>query len=170
MDFITKPFDLEELALRVRNALRWAGPSQTGVSVTSLPVDRETKERLHTLVSGGEWAVVFLRLVNFESIGRSSELPASDEALRIVVDTLNEIVTELGGERDFASHLDAADFVLVTAPERAEALRKEVAARLPYALQQFSMPQWEYPDGNEEEETPPLSVGIGVLSSADLSD
>ena len=160
VDYITKPFDLEELSLRVRNALLWAEPSPIVSLVTSLPIGREMEERLRPLVGQGEWAVLLLRLQNLESIGEARSFPTSDEALRTVAKTLDGVVTELGGDKDFVGHLSEADFVLVTSPARVEALREEIVARLPRALRWFAR------GGGSAVSR--FSVGIGVLTNADL--
>jgi CheY-like chemotaxis protein len=167
VDYMTKPFDLEELSLRVRNALRWAEQAQRVNPVTNLPIGEGMKEQLRPLVGQDEWAALYVRLQNLESFGEVYGFVASDEALRAVAETLGEILAELGSEEDFVGHLSETDMVLVTSPTRVAALRKSVAARLPRALKPFTELHPRYVE-DDEVPKPPISVGIGVLTSADL--
>ncbi len=167
VDYLTKPFDLEELSLRVRNALRWAEQAQQVNPVTSLPIGQGMKEQLHPLVGQAEWAALYVRLQNLEPFGEVYGFVASDEALRAVAQTLNEIVAELGGDEDFVGHLSEADLVVVTSPARVETLRQSVLTRLPRALKQFTEFHSRHA-GDDESPKPIISVGVGVLASADL--
>jgi len=124
------------------------------------------EERLRPLIGREEWVALYFRLQNLEAFSEAYGFLVSDEALRTVADTLNEVVAELGGDEDFVGHLGEADFVLVTSPARVEALRNEIATRLPRALRKVAPPR---PGGVEEGSAAPhLEVGVGVLTGADL--
>lgn len=167
VDYMTKPFDLEELSLRVRNALRWAEQAQRVNPVTNLPIGLGMEEQLRPLVGQGEWAALYIRLQNLESFSEVYGFVAGDEALRAVAKTLGEVVADLGSDQDFVGHLNETDLVVVTSPARVEALRQSAVTRLPRALKQFT----ELHSRHAEDDEPPqpvLSVGIGVLTSTDL--
>lgn len=166
VDYMTKPFDPEELSLRVHNALCRAEQSQAANPVTSLPIDRGMEEQLHLLVDQDEGTALYLRLQNLETLGETHGSLAKDEALRTVAETLNKIVAQLGGDQDFVSHLSEADFVLVTSPARVEVLQEEIVARLPRALRRLAAPHGE-DAGSGEPATSLLSVAIGLLTSDD---
>jgi len=167
VDYITKPFDLEELALRVHNALRQVELARMVNPVTSLPVGREMKERLRPLVGRGEWAALYVCLQNLESFSEVYGSPESDRVLRAVANTLNEVVIELGSDKDFVGHLCEVDFVVVTSPARVGALQEEIAARLPHALRPFATPRRK-DAGSGVPATMLFSVAIGALSGSDL--
>jgi len=160
VDYMTKPFDLEELSLRVRNALRRANP------ITGLPVVSVVGQ-LRPLIGREEWTALYVRLQNLGAFGEAHSFLTRDEVLRTLADTLDETVAELGGDEDFVAHLSEADFVLVTSPARVDALRGEVVARLPRALRQLAASRRE-DTRYESPAAPHLSVGIGLLTSADL--
>lgn len=166
-DYITKPFDLEELSLRVRNALLLAERSQMATLVTGLLIGPEVEEGLRPLIGQDEWAALYLRLQNLESIGQFGGFPTSEEVLRAVVSTLEAVVTELGGTESFVSHLNETDFVLMTSPARVEALRDRIVTRLPRVIRRLAVPRREN-IGEGDRAMPFLSVGIGLLTSADL--
>ena len=166
-DYVTKPFDLEELSLRVRNALLLEESSHMTTLVTSLAISSEMKEQLHPLIGQDEWAALYLRLQNLGSI-ESGSFPTSEEILRAVTRTLDVVVAELGGSGDFLSHLNDTDFVLMTSPARVETLREGIVTRLPRAIRWLSLPQREN-IGQGDVARHLLSVGIGLLTSTNLS-
>jgi DNA-binding response OmpR family regulator len=168
VDYMTKPFDPEELSLRVYNALGWIEHAKTINPVTKLPIGRRLEEQLRRLASKDEWAALYVRLQNLEAFGEVYGSAASDEALRVVANLLNEVVAELGGETDFVGHLSAADFVLMTLPERVEALYQEIVTCLPHALRVLGA-KYQGAAKRVMAEIPRLSVAIGQLVSDQLS-
>jgi len=165
-DYVTKPFDLEELSLRVRNALLLAESSHMTTLVTDLPLSSEMEEGLRPLIGQDKWAALYLRLQNLESIVEPGNFPTGEEILRAVTDMLEAVVTKFGGTGDFASHLNETDFVLMTSPLRVEVLREEIVTRLPRTIRQLGLPRREnIGEGDTAEFF--LSVGIGLLTSAD---
>ncbi len=56
-DYITKPFDVQELRLRVRNALRRNNQGTLTNPVTSLPEGPLVDERLGELLQEKDWAI-----------------------------------------------------------------------------------------------------------------
>lgn len=167
VDYMTKPFDVQELLLRVRNALRLAEQRHIVNPVTNLPIGQEVEDRLRSLVGRGEWAALYIRLKKLESFGEAHGFVASSEVLRTVSDTVNDIVAQMGGDQDFVGHLSEADFVLVTSPGRVEALQEEIMARLPGALRPFVASSLEGAR-NSNPVSPPFSVAIGLLTSTDF--
>lgn len=59
-DYITKPFDIQELRLRVRNALRRAKLETLVNPVTGLPEGKLVDEQLQKLVGASHWAVTVM--------------------------------------------------------------------------------------------------------------
>src|SRR4029077_5187547 len=60
VDYITKPFDIQELRLRVRNALRRASLESLVNPVTGLPEGKLVDEQLNKVLSNREWVVLAL--------------------------------------------------------------------------------------------------------------
>jgi len=167
VDYMTKPFDLEELSLRVRNALRLAEHAQRINPVTNLPIGREMEEQLRPLIGRDEWAALFVRLQNLDAFGEAHGFVASNEALCAVADALGEAVAEAGNEQDFMGHLSETDLVIVTSPTQLKALREQVEVRVSRALREFT----QVYTGDSEDSRPsgPLvAVGVGMLTNADL--
>jgi CheY-like chemotaxis protein len=166
-DYVTKPFDLEELSLRVRNALLLEESSHMTARVTDLPTSSEVEEWLRPLIAQDEWAALYLRLQNLGSIDGLGSFPASEEILRAVTDTLDAVLSEYGAAEDFVSHLNETDFVLMTSPARVETLREQIVTRLPRAIRRLGLPRRDKAGGDDATASF-LSVGIGLLTSDDL--
>ncbi len=60
VDYITKPFDIQELRLRVRNALRRAKLETLVNPVTGLSEGKLVDEQLQKLVGASHWAVTVM--------------------------------------------------------------------------------------------------------------
>jgi len=156
VDYITKPFDLEELSLRVRNAVSGIVP------IITTSISSATVEQVHSLIDRGEWAALYLRLQALDSLGGAHSSQISNKTFQTVAKAL-ESVAESGGDEDFVVHLSGNDFVLVTAPSRVDKLRGEIVARLPRLLRRLSMSERKSAGGGTVASR--ISVGIGLLSS-----
>ena len=65
-DYITKPFDIEELKLRVQNAITRAARESLIDPRTGLPTGAIIQEKLSELVNKKEWSLLYCRLEQFE--------------------------------------------------------------------------------------------------------
>jgi len=137
-DYITKPFDIQELRLRVRNALRRASMGPIQNPVTNLPegalVDEAIQERLD---SGQEWGALLVSLVNLEAFRERYGFVTSDDVLRAVSLMLQNTVRDVAGKDDFLGHLSPTDFLIMTSPEHVPALAEHVRERVGQALDYF---------------------------------
>jgi PleD family two-component response regulator len=64
-DYVTKPFDIQELRLRVRNALHRVTPSSLTNPVTGLPEGVLVDERLQECLTAGDWGLLVVAIDNF---------------------------------------------------------------------------------------------------------
>jgi DNA-binding response OmpR family regulator len=78
-DYITKPFDIEELKLRVQNSLRRAERERWIDARTGLPAGGLIQERLADLVSSEDWALLDIRIQNLEDYQAEQGFLAADE-------------------------------------------------------------------------------------------
>lgn len=173
VDYITKPFDMQELRLRVRNALRRAGYESLVSPVTGLPDTKVIDERLKSLLGHKGWAVLYIGLANMETFSDAYGFVAGDDALRAVALIISNVVDEVGSLEDFVGHVSKSEFLLLTVPDKVEVLQDKIVERLSRAIDYFyplkDREKREVGDQREKPEAvrvPALSVEVGSVSAA----
>lgn len=170
IDYITKPFDVQELRLRVRNALRRAGSQNN--PVTGLPGEKFTLDRLSLMMERDGWSAIGINIYGLDKFNEIYGFVARDDVLRAIALTLTSAVDELGSIDDFIGHPIENQFVIITVPSKVEQLSQSVKKRLDKAMAYF------YPihdrragyvrrgegDDAPQEEVPFMEVGVATLS------
>jgi DNA-binding response OmpR family regulator len=136
-DYITKPFDVQELRLRVRNSLRRASFGPLTNPVTNLPERELVDERLTECLQDEDWGLLAISLDNLDSFREAYGFIASDDVVRAVSLMIHNAVREVGGPDDFIGHLSGTKLILVTEPDHLTALHKRIQARLEQSLDYF---------------------------------
>src|SRR3989337_379499 len=65
-DYVTKPFDIEELQLRVQRAIQRAEQQSLTDPRSGLPAGRLIEEQLRRIIRHGNWALIDIRLNDYE--------------------------------------------------------------------------------------------------------
>jgi CheY-like chemotaxis protein len=136
-DYITKPFDIQELRLRVRNALRRSSHGTLTNPVTQLPEGKLVDERLLELLESDGWVLLTVKLVNLERFREAYGFVASDDVVRAVSLMIQNAVRDLGSPNDFIGQLSLSQFILVTMPDTSDQIAARLDARLEQALDYF---------------------------------
>ena len=127
-DYITKPFDIEELKLRVRTAINTYKRHNMTDPITGLPSSRLIENQLRNLMVTSDWTYLQIGIDFIEPFSDEYGFLARDEVLRFTTLLLNEVDDELGTLDDFIGHATSNTFVLVTmtdnVPEMVSELRK----------------------------------------------
>ncbi len=139
VDYITKPFDVQELRLRVRNTLRRVASTGTENPVTGLPDGAQADEVLATIVTGGcpDCGLLALALLGLESFRDLYGFVASDDVLRVASLTISNAALEVGGSGTFCGHLDEYTFLIIVLADRMEELMQRIDDRLGRLLEYF---------------------------------
>jgi PleD family two-component response regulator len=139
VDYITKPFDVQELSLRVRNILRRAASTGVENPVTGLPEGQAVEEALAHITSGAwpDHAVLVVAMHGLDSFRELYGFVASDDVLRVTSLTLNRATLEAGGGDSFTGHLDDHTFVIILPADRLHGLERRIEERLANALDYF---------------------------------
>ena len=138
VDYITKPFDIQELRLRVRNALRSVTQQPLKNPITGLPEGDLVSEHIEQLLFAEEnWAILRISVEGLEAFREHYGFVASDDVLRAVSLMMNNAVREVGTEEDFVGHMGTEEFVVVTNLERQEALHERIQVRLQQSMEYF---------------------------------
>lgn len=136
-DYITKPFDVQELRLRVRNALKRISQGSLTNPVTGLPEGALVDEKLSEVIGRDGSALLFVLLDNMDSFREAYGFVASDDVLRAVSLMIVNTMREVSRPEDFLGHLSGTDFVLVLPPSNLAALSEKLRTRLDQSMEYF---------------------------------
>jgi PleD family two-component response regulator len=127
-DYISKPFSPQEMLARVRAKLRRVAVDSSLNPLTRLPGNLAIENEIRRRFEGKlPWAVIYIDLDNFKAFNDVYGFVRGDEAIRLVASTLQQAVRTGGEDDDFVGHIGGDDFILVTDPQRAEALAGAIA-------------------------------------------
>ena len=136
-DYITKPFDIQELRLRVRNTLQRARQGTLTNPITGLPEGSLVDEALAETLGCEGAALVIVSLKNINRFREVYGFVASDDLLRAVSLMVRDVVNELCAPDDFLGHLTNSDFMIITHASRVASLRERVRKRLEPSFDYF---------------------------------
>ena len=123
-DYITKPFDIEELKLRVQNAITAANRQTQIDSKSNLPTGRLIEDHLRTLMhSEGNWAYLDLKINQFDAFTDVYGFVAGDEVIRFMAVMIGEVIDEAGTPDDYAGHPGRDNFIVITHSDDPDGLK-----------------------------------------------
>jgi diguanylate cyclase (GGDEF)-like protein len=129
-DYVTKPFDADELLARIRSALRRAEQQRTRNPLTGLPGNESILNDLSERISQSEpFALLYVDLDQFKPFNDHYGFLRGDEALRALADLLRQLQSELDDPTAFVGHVGGDDFVVVVDPGTAETLAVRICDR-----------------------------------------
>src|SRR6266566_9510482 len=122
-DFITKPYDAEELLARVGAAVRrWSGLRAIN-PLSGLPGNQTITEEIDSRLARGEhFALLYVDIDRFKEFNDHYGFTRGDR----VITMLAEVLTCVAGEQLFVGHIGGDDFVLLTRADEAEALAEGI--------------------------------------------
>jgi diguanylate cyclase (GGDEF)-like protein len=129
-DYLIKPYDERELRARVKNALDLRDRHLAASPLTGLPGNSEIERQLRQRVASGRPFVYMY--VDIDSFKAFNDLYGHERGDRLILGTaelLRECIDELGEESDFVGHVGGDDFIVMCAPERAEAIAGAICRR-----------------------------------------
>ena len=136
-DYITKPFDMQELHLRVRNALRRMNRGALTDPISGLPVGEFLDERLSEYMRKGSYAVLLISLENMDGFREAYGFVAADDVLRAVSVMITNTLRELSSPDDFLGHMAPTEFLLVVPSGNLPGLKDRLRIRLGQSLEYF---------------------------------
>ena len=136
-DYITKPFDVQELRLRVRNALKRVSQESLTNAVSGLPEGPLVEERLSDVIHKSGWALVHICISHLDAFREAYGFVASDDVLRAISLMIHNTMKENGSSDDFLGHISPTDFVVVLTPADLPAFQERIRSRLEQSLDYF---------------------------------
>jgi len=137
-DYITKPFDIEELLARVKAVLRRAQQMRDLSPLTGLPGNFRISRELETRVSNGtEFAIVHADLDNFKSFNDHYGFMRGDSVIKYTARVLVDSTEASGDPEVFVGHVGGDDFVAVIDPTYVEEFCKSVVTTFDQGILDF---------------------------------
>ena len=141
-DYITKPFGPQELLARVRAKIMRVEMDASLSPLTRLPgnlaIESEVRRRIE---EGAPFAVLYMDLDNFKAFNDVYGFTHGDEAIRLLASIAVDVVRRRGTTQDFVGHIGGDDFLVVTVPDRAEEISREIIADFDRGIRQLYRPQ-----------------------------
>jgi CheY-like chemotaxis protein len=125
-DYITKPFDIEELRLRIANAIRASERMGLTDPRSGLPSGRLIEDALREVIRKPKWAYFDMRISDFDSFRDKYGFVAGDEVLRFTAMLISEIVDKNGTPDDFIGHAGNDNFNLISYATDIQTIRSEI--------------------------------------------
>jgi PleD family two-component response regulator len=136
-DYITKPFDVQELRLRVRNALKRVTQESLTNPVSGLPEGALVEERLSDVIHKSGWGLLHICIQHLDAFRESYGFVASDDVLRAISLMIQNTLKEDSTTEDFLGHISPTDFVIVVPPANLPSFQERIRSRLEQTLDYF---------------------------------
>jgi len=126
-DYVTKPWNKDELLLRIRNVLDWSKQQRAASPLTGLPGNLSINDEIRIRLAGGNpFALLQIDVDHFKAFNDYYGYARGDQAIQMLARILTESVVRHGGPEGFVGHIGGDDFVVLTSPENAETLGEDI--------------------------------------------
>lgn len=167
-DYITKPFDIEELKLRVRSAIRAHQRLNMTDPRTGLPSGRLIEEQLRGLMRRDDWTFLLIGIEHIDVFNDAYGFVAGDEVLRFAALLFSDIVDSLGTDNDFLGHASNETFTIITFSSTVD----EIIAELRDRFETEVRPHYNFMDSerggvalHDGTLGPLMTLSVGVVSA-----
>jgi DNA-binding response OmpR family regulator len=171
-DYITKPFDIEELKLRVKNAIDSAERSRKVDAISNLPGGSLIEDYLRELMRNPRtWTYIDMKISNFEMFSDVYGWTAADEVIRFTAFLLGELVEQHGTPDDYIGHPGRDNFIIITHAEDPNTLIDKVKETFTEKVKQhYSFIDRErgymlVPDAATEKQVDLMNMTMGSVST-----
>lgn len=173
-DYITKPFDVEELRLRVKNAIARATYESLTNPTTGLPSARLIEDQLRRLLRRDNWGIIYIGIDRLEPFKDVYGFVAADEVLRYTAMVLGETADRIGTPEDFIGHIGGDDFLVITRKELIRPMVQDMTRRFSEGIvthYDFKTRQQGYlvirDDQGNEQRVGLMELVVGAITSDD---
>jgi len=129
-DYMVKPFSPEELLARVNMLIRRSNTNLDANPLTRLPGNVSIhKELAIKIEKKRKFAMLYIDLDNFKALNDHYGFEKGDLVIKETAHLLIDSVQQEGTVDDFIGHIGGDDFVVITLPEKAEAVAKSIISK-----------------------------------------
>jgi diguanylate cyclase (GGDEF)-like protein len=128
-DYVSKPFDIDELVARIASALRRAAELRSLNPLSGLPGNLSIAHEIDVrLADGSDTACLYVDIDHFKDFNDRHGFARGDHVIAHLADLLSQTVGEIGNDT-FTGHVGGDDFVVLAPAARAEDLAKQIISR-----------------------------------------
>jgi DNA-binding response OmpR family regulator len=128
-DYITKPFDIEELKLRVQNAIARSERESLTDPLTGLPAGPIIEDQLRKIIHNKGWSLLDIRITSFDVFKEVYGFIAANEVLRFAAMMIGEILDQAGSRDDFIGHTGGDNFIIISYNESISEIRQKLRSQ-----------------------------------------
>jgi PleD family two-component response regulator len=175
-DYITKPFDIEELKLRVQGAIKRSERESLTDPRSGRPAGRLIEDQLRRIIRQKGWALLDTGINHFDPFRNVYGFVAGDDVIRFTSMLIGEVVDEVGTTSDFIGHAGGDNFIIITTEEKAALMK----ARLKERFDNEVLTHYNFVDrqqgfiqaptsGETIVKAPFMTMAIGIVSASQYS-
>lgn len=128
-DYLSKPFDPEELEIRIQSLIRRIRLSRASNPLTALPGNLAIEHEINQRIASKEiFACAYVDIDNFKAFNDYYSFEKGDECIQLVAEVMIEAVEAKGCAEDFLGHIGGDDFIVITPADRIEAVLDDLIA------------------------------------------
>jgi len=162
-DYLTKPFDVRELAARVHALIRAAKREGSRNPTTHLPGSEAVEQHVNGLLKGGsETALLHLDIDRFEEYADAFGFRRADEVVAELGELILDKARSHSGSDAFVGHVGGDDFVVTVAQEKGEALATDLLEAFDHRI-----PKWYSGEAGSQQMAPRMTLSIALLNLKD---
>jgi PleD family two-component response regulator len=136
-DFVTKPFDIDIVGLRIRNNVQRSLREGFNHPQTGLPTGKLLQERIRELADDFGWYKIDLEIEHFGTFKEAYGFMTGQEVINFAAGVISDCVHEAGTPDDFIGQRSDTEYVVITSLERGAHLRDVLEARFNDGVQSF---------------------------------
>jgi PleD family two-component response regulator len=170
-NYITKPFDIEELKLYVQNAIARSERESLTDPQSGLPSGSLIEDQLRRTIRQKDWAFMDIRINHFEPFKDVYGFIAANDVLRFTGMLLGEVVDGFNSPEDFIGHAGGDNFVIITKEANSASIRQQIKVRFAeevLAHYNFIDRQQGYiltpAESGQMVQSPMMTIAVGIVS------
>ena len=137
-DYVVKPFEPQELLARVRMVLRRTAQELEANPLTTLPGNVSIEAEIESRLAATQpIAVCYADLDRFKAFNDHYGFERGDQVIKQTAKILLESVKRCGSPSDFLGHIGGDDFIIITTPDRADAVSQAIVEQFDSTIPQL---------------------------------